>query len=98
MNHSAAFLRPLCQDTILGPDHLPHARPRAPDKTKGQRLLASSLFSLFENLNKLAFDESPFQHFIVTQPQIGNICGAEPQDIFQCAPHFPQPEIYADSF
>jgi len=44
----------------------------------------------------LAFDEALFDHFLVTKPQVGDISGAEPQNIFQRAADFAEAKIDAD--
>lgn len=44
----------------------------------------------------LALDESFFQHLLVAEPQIGDIGGAEPKNIFQSAPDFFEPEVHAN--
>jgi len=44
-----------------------------------------------------AFDESFFQHFFVAEPQVGDVGGAETENIFKRAADFFQREVDADA-
>lgn len=44
------------------------------------------------------FDEALFDHFLVAEPQIGNVRGAETQNVFESAAHFAEPEIDSNPF
>lgn len=46
----------------------------------------------------LAFREAFFQDFFVGEPQIGDIGGAETENVFQGAAHFTEMEVHADTF
>jgi hypothetical protein len=46
---------------------------------------------------RLAPDESRFQHLLVTEPQIGDIGGAEPKNIFESPPDFFESEVHANA-
>jgi hypothetical protein len=46
---------------------------------------------------QLAFDEALFEDFFVAEPEIGNIGGAEAEDVFEGAAHFAEMKIHADA-
>lgn len=41
--------------------------------------------------------EALFEDFFVGEPQVGDIGGAEPEDVFQSAAHLPEMKIHADA-
>lgn len=45
----------------------------------------------------LGFDEALFEDFFVTEPQIGDVGGAEAEDVFEGAAHFAEMKIHADA-
>jgi hypothetical protein len=45
----------------------------------------------------LAFNQAFFEDFFVAEPQIGDVGGAEAEDVFEGAAHFPEMEIHADA-
>ena len=46
----------------------------------------------------LGVDEAFFDHVVVAEPQIGDVGGAEAQDVGEGATDFGQPEIDTDFF
>ena len=47
--------------------------------------------------DNLAFNEAFFEDFLVAAPQIGDVGGAEAEDVFEGAAHFAEMEIHADA-
>ena len=46
----------------------------------------------------LAFNQASFEDFLVGKPKIGDIGGAEAENVFEGASHFAKMKIHADAF
>ena len=46
---------------------------------------------------RLAVDQTLLNHFIIAEPQIGNICRAESQDILERVANFTDPKVHTDA-
>ena len=42
-------------------------------------------------------DEAFFEDFFVAEPQVGDVSGAEAEDVFESPAHFPEMKIHADA-
>ena len=45
----------------------------------------------------LLFDEAFFEDFFVAEPEVGDVGGAEAEDVFECAADFAEMKIHADA-
>jgi hypothetical protein len=94
---SEMYPRRLCHVIISVHGHLLRVRPLVLAKAKRPEVLPPALI-FWKIFGTLPFDESSFQHLVVTQPQIRNIRRAKPQYVLQRTAYFPQPEIDTDAF
>ena len=46
-------------------------------------------------IERLVFDQAFFGHLLVGEPEIGNVRGSQAENVFKCAAHFPELEVYA---